>query len=66
MECLIEYRERSIKSQMSRASKLGAAWVLIIGEEEVKEKKYKLKNMASGLQVDGTQDEILKIIRESS
>jgi len=66
VECLIEYKERSIKSQMSRASKLGAAWVLIIGEEEVKEKKYKLKNMASGLQVDGTQDEILKIIRESS
>ncbi|NIM58247.1 MAG: histidine--tRNA ligase [Candidatus Aminicenantes bacterium] len=66
VECLIEYKERSIKSQMSRANKLGAAWVLIIGEEEVKEKKYKLKNMASGLQVEGTQDEILKIIRESS
>jgi histidyl-tRNA synthetase len=66
VECLIEYKERSIKSQMSRANKLGAAWVLIIGEEEVKKKKYKLKNMASGLQVEGTQDEILKIIRESS
>jgi histidyl-tRNA synthetase len=66
VECLIEYKARSIKSQMSRANKLGAAWVLIIGEEEVKEKKYKLKNMASGLQVEGTQDEILKIIRESS
>jgi histidyl-tRNA synthetase len=66
VECLIEYKERSIKSQMSRANKLGAAWVLIIGEEEVKREKYKLKNMASGLQVEATQDEILKIIRESS
>jgi histidyl-tRNA synthetase len=66
VECLIEYKERSMKSQMSRANKLGAAWVLIIGEEEVKKKKYKLKNMASGLQVEGTQDEILRIIRESS
>ena len=66
VECLIEYKERSIKSQMSRANKLGASWVLIIGEEEIKEGKYKLKNMASGLQVEGTQDEILKIIRESS
>jgi histidyl-tRNA synthetase len=51
---------------MSRANKLGASWVLIIGEEEIKEGKYKLKNMASGLQVKGTQGEILKIIRESS
>ncbi len=66
VECLIEYKERSIKSQISRANKLGASWVLIIGEEEIKEGKYKLKNMASGLQVEGTQDEILKIIRESS
>ena len=65
VECLVEYKERSIKSQMSRANKLGAAWVLIIGEEEVKKNQYKLKNMASGLQVEGTQDEILKIIRES-
>ena len=66
VECLIEYKERSIKSQISRANKLGASWVLIIGEDEIKEGKYKLKNMASGLQVEGTQDEILKIIRESS
>ena len=66
VECLIEYKERSIKSQISRANKLGASWILIIGEEEIKEGKYKLKNMASGLQVEGTQDEILKIIRESS
>jgi histidyl-tRNA synthetase len=66
VECLIEYKERSMKSQMSRANKLGATWVLIIGEEEIKAEKYKLKNMASGLQVEGTQDEILKIIRESS
>lgn len=66
VECLIEYKERSIKNQMSRANKLGASWVLIIGEEEIKKGKYKLKNMASGLQVEGTQDEILKIIRESS
>jgi histidyl-tRNA synthetase len=66
VECLVEYKDRSLKSQLSRANKLGAAWVLIIGQEEVKAKKYKLKNMASGLQLEGTQDEILKIIRESS
>lgn len=65
VECLVEYKERSMKSQMSRANKLGAAWTLIIGEEEVKRRKYKLKNMTTGLQMEGTQEEILKIIRES-
>ena len=66
VECLIEYKERSIKSQMSRANKLGAAWVLIIGEEEIKKEQYQLKNMATGLQVERNQEELLKIIRESS
>ncbi len=66
IECLIEYRERSLKSQMSRANKLGAAWVLIIGEEEVKKGRYQLKVMETGHQEERTREEILKIFREIS
>lgn len=65
VECLMEYRERSLRSQMSRANKLGARWVLIIGEEEVKKGKYQLKNMETGLQREVNQEEILKLIQES-
>lgn len=66
IECLIEYRERSLKSQMSRANKLGAAWVLIIGEEEVKKGRYQLKDMEMGHQEERTREEILKIFGENS
>jgi histidyl-tRNA synthetase len=66
IECLIEYRERSLKSQMSRANKLGAAWVLIIGEEEVKKESYQLKDMETGQQEERTREEILKILGENS
>ena len=66
IECLIEYRERSLKSQMSRANKLGAAWVLIIGEEEVKKGRYQLKDMETGNQEERTREEILKIFGENS
>jgi histidyl-tRNA synthetase len=66
VECLMEYREKTLKSQMSRANKLGAAWVLIIGEDEVKKGKYQLKNMATGQQEEGSQDEILDIIRDTT
>jgi len=65
IECLVEYKERSLKSQMSRANKLGADWVLIIGEEEVRKERYQLKNMASGEQKEAAQEEILEILRES-
>jgi histidyl-tRNA synthetase len=49
---------------MSRANKLGADWVLIVGEEEVKKGRYQLKNMASGEQKEMTQEQILEILRE--
>jgi len=66
IECLVEYRERSLKSQMSRANKLGTAWVLIIGEEEVKKERYQLKDMETNQQEERTREEILKILGENS
>lgn len=59
VECLLEYRDRSLKNQMGRANKLGAAWVLIVGEEEVNKSRYQLKNMHTGLQREGTREEVL-------
>ena len=63
VECLVEYKERSLKNQMSRASKLGAPWVLIIGEDEVARQKYQLKDMQTGTQNELTRAEILSRIR---
>lgn len=64
LETLIEYRERSLKNQMVRANKLNAAWVLIVGEEEVKKKRFQLKNMATGKQVEVLEEEILSRIQK--
>ena len=63
-ETLIEYRERSLKNQMNRANKLEAAWVLIVGEDEVKKGTFQLKNMKTGEQVEEAEDNILKIIED--
>jgi histidyl-tRNA synthetase len=50
---------------MSRADKLGATWVLIIGEDEVKNKKFQLKTMESGKQMTCTRKELLEILAET-
>jgi len=63
IECLLEYKSRNMSKQMSRANKIGAAWVLIIGEDEIKKKRFQLKNMASGEQEEVTREEALHIIR---
>jgi histidyl-tRNA synthetase len=64
IECLIEYRDRSLKNQLSRANKLGASWALIIGEDEVKAKSYQLKNMRTGSQQEVRAEEIRALIRK--
>jgi histidyl-tRNA synthetase len=65
VECLIEYKDRSLRNQMSRADKLGATWVLLIGEDEVKAKQFQLKTMETGKQMTCTRKKLLKILSES-
>jgi len=63
IECLVEFKERSLKNQMGRANKLEAAWTAIIGEDEIRTGKYQLKNMSTGGQREADRDEIAAIIK---
>jgi histidyl-tRNA synthetase len=63
-ECLIEFKARGMKAHFGRASKLGAAWVLTVGDEELRKGRFGLKEMATGRQVDGSREELLAILRE--
>ncbi len=63
VECLVEYKDRGMKAHFGRANKLQAAWVLIVGEDEMKKGRFGLKDMASGRQVDGPREELLALLR---
>ena len=63
VECLLEYKEKSLKKHLSRANTLGAAWVLIIGEDELKQNNYGLKNMETGTQIIVSREGILNHIK---
>lgn len=43
---------RGLKAQMKYADKLGAAYTVVLGDNEINSKKAKLKNMATGEQID--------------
>ncbi|MBO0720599.1 MAG: histidine--tRNA ligase [Blastocatellia bacterium] len=47
---LLEFEERKLKKAMTQAAKSGARFALIIGEDEVAQDKYGLKNLATGEQ----------------
>jgi len=62
VECLLEFKDRGLKGQLSRASKLGASWALIIGEEEIRKGRYQVKDMKTGNQSEAAKDAILRTI----
>jgi len=45
--CELDYEGKSLKAQMRSADKLGAKYVAIIGEEELKNRTLTLRNMAT-------------------
>jgi len=63
IECLMEFKDRGLKVQLGRASKLGATWALIAGEDEVRGGRFQLKDLTTGRQVAGTPDELLAALR---
>lgn len=56
----VAYDNRSFKSKMKEADRREFPYVLIVGENEVKEKKYAFKNMKTGTQDMLTIEEIIK------
>ena len=51
--------ERSLKAQMKYANKINARYVIVVGDDEIKNNKPSLKNMATGAEKEINTDEII-------
>ena len=60
----LDYEGKSLKSQMRRANKLKAQYVLILGEEELKRGKAVLRNMESKSQEEIPMNNLLNTLRD--
>jgi histidyl-tRNA synthetase len=60
----MDFNDRSLKSQMKRADKLGAANVLIVGDQELVEAKVTLRNMQTKRQTEFALDQLIKGITD--
>jgi len=47
----IDFGNRSLKSQMKLANRLGASYVMIVGDDEIENSSIILRNMSIGSQV---------------
>ena len=66
--CLIDYRFKNLKNQLSRANELGVLITLIIGPQEMEENKVTLRNMKTEeqktIKIDNLIEEIYDIIEK--
>lgn len=58
-----EYKSKSFNYQMKRANKLNAKYVLILGEDEIKENMLTLKNMKTSIQEKISLNEAIERIK---
>jgi len=63
---LLDYDGRSLKSQMRYADKIGARYVMIVGEEELKKKTIILRNLASKQQEELTASQAVGKLKRGS
>ncbi len=65
MRCMMETkRGASLKSAMKRADRLGAAYVLLLGEDEMKERSLTVRNMTDGTQRRLPLDTFIEELRQ--
>lgn len=62
VNAMVYMEDKKIKAKFKYADKLKIPYVIVIGEEEIKQNKYTLKNMKTGEQSLLSIDEILNII----
>jgi histidyl-tRNA synthetase len=59
-----DHMGRSLKAQMKYADKLGAAYTMVLGEDEINQGKANLKNMQTGETVEVSLDDIAEAIKD--
>jgi histidyl-tRNA synthetase len=63
ISCEVDYQRRSVKAAMRQADKKKVDWVILVGDDEMKEGKITLKNMKSGEQQLLTLEEAVQRLR---
>ena len=60
----IDLMDRSFKGQMKFANKIGARYLLVLGDDELQTNEAKIKEMESGEETPVKLNEILKFFKK--
>ncbi len=60
----IDYQQKSLKSQMKKAGKIGVSYVIMLGEDELKKKAAIVRNMTESSQNEVSMDRIVQTLTQ--
>ena len=61
----VNYSERSFKAKLKDANRREIPFILIVGEEEVKNETFNIKNMQTGEQISCNKEQCIEILKKS-
>lgn len=61
LKCDTNFTDKSVKSQIKEADKMGAKYIVVIGENEIKSGKVKLKKLSDGTENEKNIDDIITL-----
>jgi histidyl-tRNA synthetase len=64
LRVLMEHEGRGLKSQMKRADKLGARYVVLMGESELQKRAWTIRDMASSIQEEVSESQAAQHLTE--
>ena len=62
LKCETDHMKKSVKAQMKYANKIGARFTMILGDNELAERKAKVKRMSDGEQFEVSLDALEEIV----
>ena len=65
IKVMVEMNKRKLKKSFEFANKTNIKYVIVVGDDEIKESKYSLKNMLDGTQELLSIDEIVKRVKNN-
>ena len=65
IKVMVEMNKRKLKKSFEFANKTSIKYVIVVGDTEIKESKYTLKNMLDGTQKLLSVDEIISVIKNN-
>jgi histidyl-tRNA synthetase len=65
VNCLVYPDQKKIGKQLDYANKVGYQWVIVVGDREMNDEVYALKNLSTGEQTNLSTQDIIKELRAS-